>query len=378
MSDAPIGRGRPRLETWFLETVSGQRRGLVAGATRAVLRGGALVYAAGLVCRETAYRCHWVKPVEVPARVISVGNITLGGTGKTPAVLYLARLFRDAGEQVAILTRGHGGERHYGANIVHDGFERLLGPDEVGDEAVLLADRLGDVPVLVGRDRRETAAEAVHRFDATVLLLDDGFQYRRLAVDEHVVLLDATQPFGTGRLFPAGTLRDPPSYLARANQIWLTRCDHPDAIPPEHLRAMVQRVAPNVPVYRARHTPARLWTFTGAQPVELARLRGKRVMGMAGIGNPSAFWATLRSLDIASLVPASFPDHHRYEPDEIAEVVQQATAMNCDVVVTTEKDAVRLDLWPAGGPSLWVLGIELTFEGQAPTWPEGKPVGEGN
>ncbi len=219
----------PRLETWFHETVSGARTGPVAALTRGMLRGAAMGYAAGLVARDAVYRLGLVRRRRVAARVVSVGNITLGGTGKTPAVMHLARRYRAAGERVAILIRGHGGERLTGVNVVHDGFERLLGVADVGDEAVLLADRLGDVPVLAGKDRRLTAAAAVADWGASVLLLDDAFQYRRLAIDTQIVLLDATRPFGTGRLFPAGTLRDPPGYLRRANQIWISRLDHPEA-----------------------------------------------------------------------------------------------------------------------------------------------------
>ncbi|NUQ00147.1 MAG: tetraacyldisaccharide 4'-kinase, partial [Armatimonadetes bacterium] len=335
------------------------------------LRLAAAGYAAGLLARDLSYKIGLVRPLRLGARVISVGNITLGGTGKTPAVIHLARYFHARGERVAVLLRGHGGERLGGVNVVHDGLQRCLGVDEVGDEAVLLADRLGDVPVLAGKDRRLTGAAAVEEFGASVVLLDDGFQYRRLAIDEHIVLLDATQPFGNGRLFPAGTLRDPPSYLARAQQIWITRTDHPGAMAPEALRAKVARVAPEVPVYRTRHLPARLWRFPSGQPVELARLAGRKIMGMAGIGNPSAFWATLQGLQVAELVPEPFPDHHRYQQPEIVEVVRRAEQAGCEAVVTTEKDAVRLDLWPAGGPELWVLGIELVFEGAAPEWPEG-------
>lgn len=357
----------PRLETWFHDTVSGRNRGLGGALSRLFLRLIAWFYTGGLFCRELIYTIGLIKPKQVAARVISVGNITLGGTGKTPAVMYLANRFRDEGERVAILIRGHGGERRSGINIVHDGFRRRLGVDEVGDEAVLLAERLGDVPVLAGKDRRLTAAAAVEQFEATVILLDDGFQYRRLAIDDHVVLLDATQPFGTGRLFPAGTLRDPPGYLQRADEIWLTRTDHPDAQPLETMQADLRKYAPDVPVHRCRHVPARLWRFPSGQVGELAQLRGRAVMGMAGIGNPGAFWATLRTMGIASLVEEPFPDHHKYQQEEIAEVVRRATAAGCDFVVTTEKDAVRLELWPAGGPELWVLGIELVFDDGGPT-----------
>lgn len=369
MSEPERGPARPKIETWFNETVSGQRRGLGAMLSRGALVGAALGYGAGLALRDLAYGLHLVPRLEVPAQVISVGNLTLGGTGKTPAVIHVARHYRDRGQRVAVLIRGHGGERLTGVNIVHDGVDRLLSVDEVGDEAVLLADRLVDVPVLAGKDRRLTAQTAVERFEAEVIVLDDGFQYRRLAAHHQVVLLDATRPFGTGKLFPAGTLRDPVGYLSRADQIWLTRIDHPQAVALDPLLRRCQELAPGVPVYRTRHEPARLWTFPAGQPLDLRELRGERVVAMAGIGNPSAFEATLRSLSVAELISEPFPDHYRYSQEDIAVLVKRATAAGCRAVVTTEKDAVRLDLWPAGGPELWVLGIELVFDGAAPRWP---------
>lgn len=364
-----VGPAPPRLETWFHETVSGQRRGPLAGLTRLALRGAAAGYALGLVGREASYRLGVVKPRRVAAKVVSVGNLTLGGTGKTPAVIHLAKRYRAAGERVAILIRGHGGEQLKGVNVVHDGFERLLNVAQVGDEAVLLADRLGDVPVLAGKDRRLTAAEAVETYGATVLVLDDAFQYRRLAIDTQIVLLDATRPFGTERLFPAGTLRDPPSYLKRADQLWLSRLDHPDAMTAEALTSRLATIAPAVPVYRSHHTPARLWQFPGGAELPLASLAGRQVLGMAGIGNHGAFWATLQGLGIAGLVEAPFPDHHSYGQSDIAGAVKLAQERGCDAVVTTEKDAVRLELWPASGPPLWVLGIELMFSGPEPPLP---------
>lgn len=368
MSDPTRGPARPRLEVWFEKTVSGESRGLGAAVSRGLLGVLAGGYAVGLALRDAAYRLRLVQRVEVNARVISIGNITLGGTGKTPAVIHVARAFRDQGERVAVLTRGHGGKRLSGVTVVHDGVERLLGVDEVGDEAVLLAERLGDVPVLVGKDRRLTAAEAVGSFEASVLVLDDGFQYRRLVATDQIVLLDATRPFGTRRLFPAGTLRDPVSYLARADQLWLTRTDHPRAMEPDELRRALAALAPGVPVHRTRHEPARLTSFPAGQSLELDALRGAKVVAMAGIGNPEAFEATLRSLRTREIVAEPFPDHYRYTQEDIAALVRRATSAGCDAVVTTEKDAVRLDLWPAGGPELWVLGIELVFEGMAPAW----------
>lgn len=356
------------LEQWFLDTVSGRRSDFGTRLARGVMWAAARGYKAGWTVREAAYALRLVRPLEVSARVVAVGNLTLGGTGKTPAVAYLARRLRDAGERVAVLIRGHGGRQLAGARVVHDGLQRRLGADAAGDEACLLADRLGDVPVLAGKDRRRTARLAVEQFEATVLVLDDGFQYRRLAADEQIVLLDATRPFGSGDLFPNGTLRDPPSALWRADQIWLTRCDHPAACDLEALTGRLAQLAPEVPVWRTVHHPARLTAFPSGQALDLARLSGARVAGLAGIGNPPAFFATLRGAGAAEVWEEPFPDHHKYTPENLRGVVERARRAGCAAVVTTEKDAVRLDLWPPGGPELWVLGVELSFVGDGPSW----------
>jgi tetraacyldisaccharide 4'-kinase len=354
------------LAAWYLDTVSGRRRGLAASLTRGALGVAAGGYAVGLALRELTYRLGLVRPVKVPARVVSVGNLTLGGTGKTPAVIHLAERYRARGERVAVLIRGHGARKLTGVNVVHDGQGLRLGVSDAGDEAVLIAQRLGDVPVLAGKDRRQTARAAVDQFGATVLVLDDGFQYRRLHVDAHVVLLDATQPFGTGRLFPAGTLRDPASALRRAAQVWLTRTDHPDAVDLSALESRVAALAPGVPVYRTCHTPARLTDQADGAALGLDRLREAPVVALAGIGNPAAFAATLASLGARLAGSRFFPDHHAYTAQDLEAVAGHPESA---AVVTTEKDAVRVAGWPTKGPKLWVLGIDLSFDGDASPLP---------
>ncbi|MBI5834369.1 MAG: tetraacyldisaccharide 4'-kinase [Armatimonadetes bacterium] len=346
----------PDLEAWYLETVSGQRRGLLPSLTRGLLAAASWGYSVGLLLRELTYLLRLVRPVHVGAHTVSVGNLTLGGTGKTPAVIHLARRYQAAGGQVAVLIRGHGARKLVGCNVVHDGRCEQLTVADAGDEALLIARLLNNVPVLAGKDRRITAREAVTRFGATVLLLDDGFQYRRLHVDEHIVLLDATQPFGTGRLFPAGTLRDPASALRRAAEVWITRADHPAAVDLDALTARVHALAPGVTVKRTCHAPARLTTASGELPLDA--LAGQKVVALAGIGNPRAFAATLASLGAVVVREAFYPDHHPYSPQEQAELARQAGEA---VVVTTEKDQMRLGDWPADSAPLWVLGIELRF-----------------
>jgi tetraacyldisaccharide 4'-kinase len=343
------------LEQWFLDTVHGRARGPVASLTRGLLALVAAGYGLGLRLRELTYRLGLVRPVRVKAEVISVGNLTLGGTGKTPAVIHLARQYRAAGRRPAILFRGHGARRLAGVHVVHDGAKLCLGVAEAGDEPVLTAQLLGDVPVLAGKDRRLTARAAVEQFGADVLLLDDGFQYRRLAIDRHILLLDATQPFGVEKLFPAGTLRDPVGALRLAAEIWLTRTDHPAAVDLTALGRRLDRLAPGVPRRLTRHAPQRLRTLSG-QARELSELAGQSVLALAGIGNPEAFAATLAGLGAKVADKAFFADHHPYSREDLTAVARRAGAAR---VVTTEKDAVRLTAWPADQPEPWVLGIEL-------------------
>lgn len=345
------------LEDWYLATIAGEP-GVGRSLARGLLRVVSWGYALGVAVREAIYRAGLIRPLRVDARVLSVGNLTLGGTGKTPAVLHLAGQLRDAGERVAILIRGHGAQSVSGVKVVHDGARLLLDSEEAGDEAVLLAQRLGNVPVLAGKDRRLTARYAVEQLGARVLVLDDGFQYRKLAVDEQIVLVDATNPWGNGRLFPAGPLRDPLSALARAAQVWLTRTDQVDAGP---LAARVRALAPQASVRQTVHAPARLWRLSDGAPLELSALRDLRVAALSGIGNPRAFERTLAGLGACVVTHHVFPDHHRFGPEELA----GAATGDGEVVVTTEKDAVRLTHWPSGGRELWVLGVALAFTGPA-------------
>jgi tetraacyldisaccharide 4'-kinase len=273
-----------------------------------------------------------------------VGNLTLGGTGKTPCVEHVARFFRQLGRRVAILSRGYGSSA--GRN----------------DEALVLEESLPDVPHLQGADRARLAAIAVQELESEVLVLDDGFQHRRLARDLDLVLIDATEPWGHGSLFPRGFLREPRTSLRRAGVVILTRCDQVGDEERDRLQESIRRIAPGAPVVESRHRPAGLVSSNGASaPLEL--LRQRPVAAFCGIGNPEAFRRTLTDLGATLAAYRVFPDHHAYQRDDVDDLCTWARQRATDcVVVTTQKDLVKLRVSRLGERELWALRIHLHFD----------------
>jgi tetraacyldisaccharide 4'-kinase len=273
--------------------------------------------------------------------VVSVGNLTLGGTGKTPCVEYVARFYRQRGVRVAILSRGYGSES--GRN----------------DEALVLEENLPDVPHLQGADRVALASVAVEELESELLILDDGFQHRRLARALDLVLIDTTSPWGHDHLFPRGLLREPPSSLRRASAVLLTRCDQVDRNIIDGLRQRVARLAPQAPVMETSHRPSG-WIDAEQRSAELSRLAGRAVAAFCGIGNPEAFRRTLESQGVKVAAFRSFPDHHNYTRADIDDLRAWARQQATDcMVVTTQKDLVKLRLTRLGERELWALRIRL-------------------
>lgn len=294
--------------------------------------------------RNGLYDLGWKHSQRVGVPVISVGNLTLGGTGKTPCVEYVARFYQERNRRVAILSRGYGGSR--GRN----------------DEALLLEDNLPDVPHLQGSDRAALAHGAVNEFKSEVLVLDDGFQHRRLARDLDVVLVDVTQPWGHGYLFPRGLLRERPEGLRRAGIVLLTRCDQRDITEREEIKTAIGRFAPDVPVAETTHRPLELVNSTGRR-AELAGLRDRPIAAFCGIGNPGAFQRTLSGLGNSLQAFRTFSDHHAYSRTDVEDLShwagQQAAAC---VILTTQKDLVKLRVTHLKNKELWALRIGLHFE----------------
>lgn len=278
----------------------------------------------------------------VNAHVVSFGNVTAGGTGKTPAVIERALAETRAGRRVAVLTRGYG---------TGDSSIFAIGPDEpdspewaklLGDEPALIRRRAPGTYIVKGADRVASARLAVERFGCDLLILDDGFQYVLLERDENVVLIDATNPFGNGRLIPRGILREPLSALRRATHFMLTRCDQAGDI--SALMRTLGEIAPGRPVRRTRHAPVALRRLSDGAALPLETLRGRAIAAACAIGNPDAFFATLERLGAKLVEKYPYRDHASF------------TVTSAYPIVVTEKDAVRL---ATPQENIWALEIAI-------------------
>jgi tetraacyldisaccharide 4'-kinase len=328
----------------FPALIRGDARGPGAVLARAGLWWARLPYGAATWTRNRLFDLGLRKPTRVPVPVVSVGNLTLGGTGKTPCVESVAGFYRGLGLAVAVLSRGYGADA--GRN----------------DEAMVLEENLPDVPHLQGADRVGLAATAVEELESDVLVLDDGFQHRRLARDLDIVLLDATQPLRREYLFPRGLLREPVGSLSRAGLVVLTRADQ---VEPEGLDAQrhwLRARFPALPVATAVHAPVALVGTDDTRDV--LELKGKPVGAFCGIGNPEAFRRTLADLGAKVVAFRAFPDHHPYSRADVDEVRTWAAALPPGAAVaTTQKDLVKLRLPDLADRPLWAVRVGMRFTG---------------
>jgi tetraacyldisaccharide 4'-kinase len=307
------------------------------------------LYWAAVRARAAAYARGLLRAHRLPVPVVSVGNLTFGGTGKSPTVVALARDLVSRGRRPAVLTRGWG--RLTDEPVVLIGPDAGVTADRAGDEPLEIATRLPGVPVVVDGDRVRGAGRALE-LSADVLLLDDGFQHLRLARDLDLLLVDAGDPWGGGRLPPLGRLREPVSALERASAVLVTKLPADHAGPLADISRRIGKVTAEMPVMGSRLVATRVRTGDSMEPVE--RLRGRRVHAFAGLGRPEAFAALLEDSGAEMVGHRWFGDHHRYTAAELAAIVEQAHGLDA-VPITTGKDAVKL---PLEAP-VWVLQAEV-------------------
>ncbi len=328
----------------------------------AVAGGG---YRGLLGAREWLYTRGVLKSRSVGCPVVSIGNLTVGGTGKTPAVEVAVQTLVSLGHRPAVVSRGYG-RRVGGIHVVADQASIRLDVEEAGDEPFLLARRLPGVPVVVGSNRYATARLAIERFGVTAIVLDDGFQHRTLTKDLEIVMARARTPWGNGKLLPAGPLREPFEALARADLVVAsgaaTRGEAQAVID------AVERHAPDVPVLTALAVPAECWEANRMRPVGLTELAGKRVVAFAGIAAPGGFAETLTESGVAMEAFVPFSDHHWYSAEEVARLDGRARDLGVDGLITTEKDWVRLRKLPLPRCPLWVLAVRLVLTSGEDAW----------
>ncbi|MEZ6137803.1 MAG: tetraacyldisaccharide 4'-kinase [Pirellulaceae bacterium] len=316
---------------------------------RGCLRGLSIPYRAVMVGRNLAFDWRVFRSHRSALPVISVGNLSVGGTGKSPAVAWIARWLRERGIRVAILSRGYG-QLDSGQN----------------DEALELELQLPDVPHLQHWDRVASAKLAEEELEMQTLLLDDGFQHRRMSRDLDIVLLDATDPPCARRLLPGGLLREPMSALRRAHLVMLTRADQVAESTLAKLRHKIALSNPHVPIVHCRHRPDHLLSFPKSQ-LPLSDLVGKRVLAFCAIGNPRSFFQGLGELGVTLVDQRTWPDHHAYTAEDVAAIeLWGQTQPEAELLVCTVKDWVKLQTPQIGRLPLLALAIELKMiSGQA-------------
>lgn len=361
------------LETFAIDVILERRAGRRAGALRVVLLGLSRVYRAIVQARLALYRTRVFRSHSHGVPVVSVGNLTVGGTGKTPVVEMLARALQQGGRRVAILSRGYKSvpkplllrlvdglvrrKSLFTPRVVSDGVSLLLDSRTAGDEPFMLANNLRGVVVLVDRDRVTSGIHAIEEFGSDVLILDDGFQYVKMRHSLEITLIDRQAPFGNEYLLPRGTLREPPENLRRATHIFITKCDGSDN------SALVRRIRRHnrtAGLIECTHRPKHLKDFVTGEVRPLEALKGLKIGALSGIAVPESFEQALVDLGADLQLNQSYADHHRYSPKEIERFVRRCARRNLDAVVTTEKDAVRIPRIP--DPEVPILYMRVEIE----------------
>ena len=360
------------LQTFYLEVISEERHDFKARLMRGILFGSSKLFQVGVKIHRWLINARIFRDKTLGVQVIAIGNLTFGGTGKTPVVEKFARELQNAGRKVAILSRGYRSkpaplhikilnkillrEDQPQPRIVSDGKSLLLDSEMAGDEPYMLASNLKDVVVLVDKDRVKAGRYAIEKFGCDTLLLDDGFQYWRLRGRRHdVVLIDRQQPFGNEHLLPRGTLREPPSHLARAHTIFITKSDGDTG----DLRERIARLNPSAPVIECVHRPLYLEdVFTGERH-DLEIVRGKKVASLSGIAQPESFEKSLVKIGGELVYSKRFADHHRFTQQEILNAINRSKKRQAGLIITTQKDAVRFPKIDRRGLPFYFMRVEI-------------------
>ncbi|MDF3129938.1 tetraacyldisaccharide 4'-kinase [Kiritimatiellaeota bacterium B1221] len=369
-----------RAETYLLDVVDGTRRGTGAALLRLTLGGLSYVFTSIVQTRLWGYRIGLLKHHTLGCQVVSVGNLTVGGTGKTPVVELLARSLAENGRRVAILSRGYkkkkkkrGFKRRLkdlmlgrvdveASLLVSDGESLKVEPMFSGDEPYMLAKNLPGVAVIVGKDRVSSGRHAIRKLKCDTLILDDGFQHLALKHRLDIVLVDRTNPFDNGRTLPRGLLREPIRNIKRAGFIFITKSNGDGAV---ELSTRLRELNPTAEISECRHCPRFLKYLFEDMQEDLSWLKGKKVMALSGIAVPGGFERELVIHGAMVEEHITFADHHRYSLQEILDIVERAKELNVDAIITTEKDAVRIPHLQRRDIPMLYLRVEIEmFTGQ--------------
>jgi tetraacyldisaccharide 4'-kinase len=321
---------------------------------RFFLGAAAKLYTAVILLRNLAYSKKWLKVHTAGVPVISIGNITAGGTGKTPLVIWLCKFLQQKEFQYAILTRGY--KTHSQTRATSDKRRATI------DEPAILAETCPHAKVIVNPDRVAAASQAINKFGVNALIMDDGFQHRRLARDLDIVTIDAMRPLGYSKMLPAGLLREPVAALKRADAVVITRCDQVGEDELTELEKKLRLLNPDMIIARSIHKPVCAKSIDGSQ-ISIDELKDKRALAFCGIGNPDAFFNTVNGLGCDIVSSKIYDDHHQYTDDCLAGIYEQAGHLKADLILTTQKDWAKItQLAPVKKDiPLAYLAIELKF-----------------
>lgn len=343
--------------------ISGEKKGILPSILKGEMLELSFFALASTKLRRWMYSCRLISTDKLPCKVISVGNVVVGGSGKTPAVIAITKLLNKHTDlKIAIASRGYK-SRSKGINIVSDGKGILLNPDKAGDEPYLLGRNLTGVPVLIGKDRYKNGLIAIDKWGTDVLILDDGFQYLKLKRDVDIITMDSTKPFGLDYLLPRGYLRESLSTLRKADAIILTKADQCDNL--DYIYERLDKISPKVPIFESVHAPSSLMHMDTSESVSFDKYKGCNILTVSGIANPKSFAKTLDFLNPSRLEIMAFPDHHNYSQKDIENIEQSAIKSRADIIIITEKDAPKLSKIKA--IPVLTLAIELKLLGSAET-----------
>lgn len=360
------------VEEFVIDVILERRTGKRAAVTRLFLRGLSHVYGTLVDFRLWLYRTRILRERNLGCLVVSIGNLTVGGTGKTPVVEKFARSLQDGGRRVAILSRGYKSVKHpllkrligkiQGKNeinpprVVSDGRSLLLDSKTAGDEPFMLAANLKDIPVIVDKDRVKSGKHAISELNIDTLLLDDGLQYLKLRHRLDIVLVDRWQPFGTGKLLPRGTLREPAKNLKRASYIFITKCNGDSNEP---LKKKIRHYNRTAEIIECEHRPMYLQRLDSTETTPLEGVNGKRVGTISAIAVPESFEHGVRNLGAKIAATKRFMDHHRFTEQEVITFINCCIESEVDMIITTEKDSVRFPRLPRMDVPIYFLRVEI-------------------
>ena len=359
-------------ETFFTEVILEGRRGKRAALARFLFYLLSKAFLVLVKLRRLLYDLRLLRDTTLGIQVITIGNLTVGGTGKTPVVEKFARELQNQGRTVAILSRGYRSkppplskrlvdklllrEDRTPPRVVSDGRNLLLDSETAGDEPYMLASNLKDVVVLVDKDRVKAGRYAIEKFGCDTLLLDDGFQYWKLAGRRHdIVLIDYQAPFGNEHLLPRGTLREPPSHLSRASTVFITKSDGKTA----ELRRRIARLNPEAGIIECIHAPLYFEdVFTGERH-DLRLIHGRRIASFSGIAQPESFERSLKDQAGDLVYTKRFADHHRFTQQEVLNAINRSKKKQAEMIITTQKDAVRFPKLDRRDLPIYFMRVEI-------------------